>query len=183
MRELRFMSQSIDSTLRGATSQDLVLISIVDRLRDAIQDYNDQNCWESDDPVPLSHPGGDEFCTVSFGDGQFPAEFFAGGGADTLTEMGVVIIAPTVPLRGDRPRRRLRRIAKDADGKSLLQRKREILKALFASDWEPAKGTKPLLRDMPSPLSSSAPGEVMVGDAKMLQMRIMVRTVFDWDLA
>lgn len=177
------MPPSPNLSLRGATTQDLILIAVVDRLRNAISEYNDQNCWESDDPVPLSHPGGDEFCTVSFGDGQFPSEFFAGGGADTLTEMGIVVVAPTVLLRGERPRRRLRRLVDDKDGRSLMHRKRAILRALFGSDWEPAYKGRPLLRDMASPLSCSAPGEVMIGEAKMLQMRIMVRTVFDWDLA
>jgi hypothetical protein len=179
------MSQSLDPSLRGPVTQDLILIAFVDRLRDQIGEYNDQNCWETDDPIPLSHPGGNEFCTVSFGDGQFPGEFFAGGGSDTLTEAGSVIIAPTVPLQGDRPRRRRRRLVgeiDDPDKRTLLERKREILKALFASDWEPASDDQPLLRDLPSPVACSAPAEVTVGEALMLQMRISIQTVFDWDI-
>ncbi|MGV3486233.1 MAG: hypothetical protein ACO1RT_17575 [Planctomycetaceae bacterium] len=176
------MSQSLDATLRGATTQDLVLIAFVDRLRDQIAEYTDQNCWESDDPVPLTHPGGGEFCTVSFGDGDFPAEFFAGSSDETLTEMGSVIIAPTIPMDGDRPRRRRRRLVDDSGGVSLIHRKRQILRALFKSEWEPFVGLQPLLRDMPSPVRCSAPGEVVIGEKKMLQMRITVRTVFDWDL-
>ncbi|MFG0261525.1 MAG: hypothetical protein ACF788_03965 [Novipirellula sp. JB048] len=176
------MSQPIDSSLRGQISQDEILIAIVDRLRDQIDDYNDQNCWESDDPVPISHPGGNELCTVSFGPGQYPAEFFGGGGADTLTEVGSVIIAPTVPLQGDRPRRRSRRIHKDPDGRSLLHRKRQILSALFGSEWEPSLAGQPLLRDMPSPIRCTPPGEVHIGDARMLQIQLSVQTIFDWSL-
>jgi hypothetical protein len=173
---------SIDPTKRGATTQDLILTAIVDRLIASISEYNDQNCWETDDPVPLSHPGGYEFCTVSFGGGNFPTEFFAGGGAETLTEAGSVIIAPTVTLTGDRPRRRRRRLTGDSDGRNLMNRKRQILVALFGSDWEPVDGDKPLLRDLPSPIHCSAPAEVHVGESLMLQMRLTVATIFDWDL-
>lgn len=176
------MSQSIDSSLRGQTTQDEILIAFVDRLRDQIEEYNEQNCWESDDPVPLSHPGGSELCTVSFGPGQFPGEFFSGAGSDTLTEAASIIVAPTVPLTGDRPRRRARRIHKDPDGRSLLHRKRQVLAALFGSPWEPHLDGQPLLRDMPSPGRCTQPGEVMVGDARMLQIQITIQTVFDWDL-
>ncbi len=179
-------SPIIDPTLRGATTQDLILIAIVDRLRGKIADYNDQNCWESDDPVPDSHDGGDEFCTVCFGDGSFPNEFFAGGGDATLTEMGSIIIAPSVLFRGDRPRRRRRRLvgnSADTKAKSLLNRKRQILTALFADHWDLADGAKPLLRDMPSPVRCTAPGEIMVGQAKYSQMRLTIETTFDWDLS
>ena len=174
---------ALDPSLRGRITQDSVLEVIGDRLRAAIEIYNDQNCWESDDPVPLSHPGGDEFCTVSLGSGNFPPEFFDGAGAATLVEMGSVIIAPTVPIRGDRPRRRRRRLSSDADGKNLLNRKYLILKALFGEDWEPAAGLQPLLRDLPHPVSCSAPGEVHVGETTMLQLRLMIQTTFDWDLS
>lgn len=172
----------IVSSLRGSTTQELILIAIVDRLRLTIENYNDQNCWESDDPVPTSHAGGDEFCTVSFGDGSFPSEFFSGGGHDTLTEMGSVIIAPTVPMRGDRPRRRRRRIHADSEGVSLISRKRLILQSLFSADWEPSYESQPLLRDMPSPMRCTAPGEVMIGEAKYLQIRLTVQTTFDWTM-
>lgn len=172
----------MDPTLRGQTTQILILEAIVDRLIDQIPAYNDQNCWVSDSPVPLSHPGGDELCTVSFGDGSFPHEFFTGGGQDTLVEMGSIIIAPTVPMRGDRLRRRMRRIAED-DGKSLLDRKQQILRALFFDHWEPVFGEQPLLRDMPAPTRCTAPGEVMIGEARMLQIQITIDTTFDWDLA
>lgn len=173
---------TIDPTLRGATTQDLILTAVVERLIEAIEDYNDQNCWESDDPVPHSHAGGSEFCTVSFGAGNFPHEFYTGGGSATLTEAGSIIIAPTVPLTGDRPGRRRRRLTNDPDGRNLINRKRQILKALFGSDWEPADGAKPLLRDLPHPVSCTAPGDVHVGDAMMLQARITIATTFDWDL-
>lgn len=173
---------TIDPTKRGKTDQALILTAIVDRLIAEIEDYNDQNCWESDDPVPDSAPGGYEFCTVSFGGGNFPREFFDGGGHETLTESGSVIIAPTVTLTGDRPRRRRRRLTADADGRNLMNRKRLILKALFGSQWEPADGDKPLLRDLPSPLSCSPASDVQIGEARMLQMRITIATTFDWDL-
>lgn len=176
------MSQSLDSSLRGKITQDQILIAVVDRLRDQIEVYNEQNCWESDDPIPLTHPGGSEFCTVSFGGGEFPAEFFSGGGTETLTEAGTIIIAPTVPLQGDRPRRRRRRLIADNQGVSLLTRKQQILRALFREEWEPADGLQPLLRDLPSPTRCTPPGEVTIGQAQMLQCRIIIQTVFDWDL-
>lgn len=176
-------AQNLDPSLRGRITQDQILTAIADRLLEKIEIYTDANCWISDDPVPLSHPSGDEFCTVSLGSGSFVSELFDGAGADTLTEMGSVIIAPTVPIRGDRPRRRRRRISSDPDGKSLLNRKYLILKALFSEEWEPADGVQPLLRDMPHPVSCSQPGEVHVGDATMLQLRIVIQTTFDWDLA
>lgn len=172
----------MDPTLRGQTDQILILEAIVDRLIDQIEIYNDQNCWVSDNAVPLTHPGGDEFCTVSFGAGNFPHEFFSGGGQDTLTESGSIIIAPTVHIRGDRPRRRLRAIA-DNDGKSLLDRKRQILRALFRDHWEPVFEEQPLLRDMISPGLCSAPGEIVVGEARMMQIQLAVDITFDWDLS
>lgn len=174
--------ESIDSTLRGATTQDLIIAAFVERLRGAISQYTDQNCFASDDPVPLSHAGGDEFCTVSFGDGSFPSEFFEGGGNETLVESGSVIISPSIKLSGDRKGRKSRRLYEDNEGKSLINRKRQILVALFGGTWEPRSGRQPLLRDMPSPRRATAPGEIIVGEAKYTQSRIIVDTVFDWDL-
>lgn len=175
--------QIIDSSLRGSTTQERILLSIAQRLIAQIPVFTDQNCWVSDDPVPLSHPGGNEFCTVSFGSGTFADEFFAGAGDDTLTEMGSIVVAPTVPMTGQRVRRRSRRIANDPTGQHLSNRKRQILTALLADGWEPADGEKPLLRDMMSPKSCTAPGEVVIGEAKMLQIQLSFSTVFDWDLS
>lgn len=175
--------QNLDATLRGATTQDKILDAIVDRLRESVDVYNDQNCWVSDDPIPLSHPGGEEFCTVSFGDGIFPPEFFTGGGELTLVEMGSIVIAPTIRQTGDRPRRKARRIATDSENRNLLYRKLQILKSLFKNDWEPAFETQPLLRDLPNPTRCSSPAEVMVGEIKMIQFRLTISTVFDWDLS
>lgn len=177
------MAQTIDPTLRGQSLQDDILEAIVVRLIELIPEYSDQNCFISDDPVPEVHPGGDEFCTVSIGDGNFPGEFFVGGGADTLVEDGSVVIAPTLPTRGGRRYRKERFISGETNGKTLLERKRQILKALFAEHWEPLKVTKPLLRDQISPIRCTAPGEVHVAQAKMLQLRVIVRTTFDWDLS
>lgn len=172
----------MDPTLRGQTDQSDILDAIVARLIDQIPAYSDQNCWVSDHPVPLSHPGGDEFCTVSMGNGRFPHEFFTGGGQETLTEQGSIIIAPTVPMRGDRVRRRYRRIAGD-ENKSLLDRKRQILRAMVYNHYDLVLGEKPLLRDMPAPMQCTAPIEIQVGEAKMLQVQITIETVFDWDLS
>lgn len=174
--------QSFDSSLRQHCTQDLILSAFVDQLRCEIDGYNDQNCYESDDPVPATHPGGDEFCTVSMGAGTYPAEFYAGAGHETLTEMGSIIIAPTVPMRGDRINHRRRRLIDDTDRKSLLQRKIDILRALFATQWEPVFQNRPLLRDMPSMTRCTAPGEVMVGEARYLQIQLTIQTTFDWDL-
>ena len=177
------MPETIDPTLRGQTSQDAILEAITARLIDRIDGYADQNCFISDDPEPSAFPGKDEFCSVSIGDGNFPAEFFTGGGDDTLCEDGSIIIAPTLPTRGGRSYRRHRFISGEHNGKTLLNRKRQILAALFRDDWEPVVGEKPLLRDMISPLHCTRPFDVKIGEAWMLQMRLTIRTTFDWDLS
>lgn len=74
----------LNNSLRGRTTQDRILASIVGRLIAQIDELDESNCWLTDQPIPVSIPGGRLAVTVSLGPGRFPAEFFAGGGADTL---------------------------------------------------------------------------------------------------
>ena len=172
---------TINSSLRGRTVQPKIVSAVVERLRAVVPGYNDQNCFESDQPVPAAFSGGRECCTVSIGAGSFPHEFFAGAGSATLVEDGSLIITPMIEVRTDRSWRQKNQLL---DGRGLLERKRQILVALFGTpDWEPADGAQPLLRDLLAPLRSSQPGEVMVGEARMVALQLSVQTVFDWDLS
>lgn len=177
----------LNNSLRGRTTQDRILTSIVDRLISEIDELDKSNCWLSDQPIPISIPGGRYAVTVSLGPGRFPSEFFAGGGSDTLVEDGALVITPLVVATSDRPRRKWRKIAGEhriGDAPSLLYFKHGILKALLAdSEWEPHDGDKPLLRDMLSPLSCDQPHDVPVGETLASAMQMRFSTVFDWDLA
>jgi hypothetical protein len=184
---------AIDPTLRGRCTQDAILLSIIARLIDSIDELNDQNCFLVDQPVPLSLPGGRYGCTVCLGPGRFPSEFFGGAGSDTLVEDGSVIVTPLVVTPVDRPRRKWKKIADDdRDGAtgapSLLYFKHAILKALLGRDketgeiWEPHTDEKPLLRDMLSPLSCDQPHDVAIGETVAAAMQIRFSTVFDWDI-
>jgi len=173
----------IDPSLRGQTNQEPILDSIVARLIDQIEDYNDQTCFVSDQAIPITLPGGRIACTVSMGPGRFPSEFFAGGGADTLTEDGSIVITPILAINLDRPRRARRKIVgQDDQTKGLLYYKGAILRALFASTWEPSAGAQPLLRDMLSPLSCDDPQDVQIGKTMATAFKMRVSTVFDWRL-
>lgn len=173
---------SIDPTLRGRCTQDDILLSIRDRLIDQLEWCTDQTCFLSDQPTPETSPSGAPFCTVSMGDGQFPHEFFTGGGADTCTEVASVIVTAINRVKLDRPRRVDRRLLEPDRGLVLL--KRDILRALLGDPvWEPASGTQPLLRDLLAPSRSVGPGEVTIGDAKFLAVQLHFHTPFDWDLS
>lgn len=181
----------IDPTKRGRCTQDEILFSVVNRLIVSIKELNDQNCWLSDQPIPITIPGGRHACTVSLGPGRFPAEFFTGGGTETLVEDGSIVVTPLVVNAIDRPRRKWKKIAggdSENSAPSCLYFKHAILKALLGIDkeseeiWEPQNGDKPLLRDMLSPLSCDAPHDVAVGETVATAMQIKFSTVFDWDL-
>lgn len=171
----------VDSTLRGRTTQKLILQAFVARLIADIDDYNSQNCFVSDQPVPPQFIGGRSFCTVSPGSGRFPQEFFGGAGDHTLVEDASVIITPGMARKLDKPHKRDAVILNLSD--SLVQRKHDILQSLFGEIWEPADGDQPLLRDLPSPVSVTAPADVRVGETDMIALQITVATVFDWDLS
>lgn len=177
----------LNNSLRGQTTQDHILTSIVERLISQFDELDESNCWLTDQPIPISIPGGRLAVTVSLGPGRFPAEFFAGGGADTLVEDGSLVITPLVVTPADRPRRKWRKIMgaeRAGDAPSLLYIKHGILKALLADpDWEPDDGDKPLLRDMLSPLSCDDPHDVPVGETVATAMRMRFSIVFDWDLS
>lgn len=174
----------IDPTKRGRTDQSLILRSIRDRLIEEIDEVSEETCWVSDQPVPVSMPAGRIAITVSMGPGRFPSEFFAGGGSDTLTEDGSIIVCILSVRADDRPRRAWRKIAgTESDTPSLLRLKRDVLAALLGSrDWEPHSGDKPLLRDMLSPLSATEPRDVPVGETVAGAVKVTFSTVFDWQL-
>lgn len=181
---------AIDYTKRDKTRQERILFSIVDRLIDQINELNDQNCWLSDQPVPLTIPGGRFAVTVSPGGGNFPHEFFSGGGSATLVEESHVVITPIVVNSVDRPRRSWRRVAGSDDADyieltpNLLSLKRQIIKSLVASDtWEPSYSNRPILRDQIAPVSCTEPSDVSLGETAAIAMQIRFSTVFDWDLS
>lgn len=89
---------TISSAHRGRTVQPKIVTAVVEGLRAAVPGYNDQNCFESDQPVPAAFFGGRQCCTVSIGAGSFPHEFFAGAGSATLVEDGSLIITPMIDM-------------------------------------------------------------------------------------
>lgn len=177
---------TLDLSKRGRTTQDKILQSIVDRLIAEIDELTSDSCWLSDQAIPISMPAGRFAVTVSPGAGNFPQEFFSGGGAQTLTEECQVVITPLVVSPSDRPRRKWRKITGGETGNefpSLLYFKHAILKAVLADpEWEPRDGDIPLLRDMLSPVSCSDARDVSVGETLASAMQIRFATVFDWDL-
>jgi hypothetical protein len=162
-------------------SQADILNAVVDRLIEAIDDFSDANCFLCDQPIPRALPTGRIGCTVSMGGGQFPQEFFAGGGIDTLTESGSVIVTPIVVAKSDRPYRKTRKIVggKDDSIINMLSLKQQILAALLGEDWEAPLG---YLRDMISPISADDPHDVPIGETMATAMQIRFAIVFDWKL-
>lgn len=177
---------TIDPELRSRTTQEKILRSIVARLRDKIERLNDQNCFLSDQAIPVTLPGGRYAVTVSPGAGSFVGQMFAGAGSATITEDGSVIITPIVIVNLDRPRQYGQRLTGDDDNTwGIYQWKTAILKALFGFNdgWEPRDGDQPLLRDQLSPLNSDAPADVIIGKANAVAMKLVVSTAFDWDVS
>lgn len=175
---------TIDPTLRGRTTQEKILTAIVDRLIDKIDRLNDQNCILADQAIPVNVPGGRFIVTVSPGSGSFVGQMFAGAGADTLSEDGSAIITPIVIQNLDRPRQSRRRlVGTDDQTLGLYEWKAEILSALFGyDDWEPADDDQPLLREQLAPLRCDAPADVQIASATATAMKIIVSTVFDWQV-
>lgn len=172
--------------MRSRTTQDKILADVVTRLIAEIPELNDQNCWLSDQPVPITIPGGRYAVTVTMGGGRFPHEFWASGGTDTLTEDGSLIVTPLVVSTIDRPRRKWKKISGGDNSAnrvpSLLYFKHAILSALLGGGWEPAEDGVPLLRDMMAPLSADSPRDVAVGETIAAATQITFSTVFDWDV-
>jgi len=168
----------LDSTQRGRATQKQILQAVVDRLIDYVDDYNTQNCFVSDQAVPSHFMGGRDFCTVSPGSGRFPTEFFTGAGTNSLVEDATIVITPGMVRRLDKPHKKDLVIVDLAD--SLVERKRQVLAAMVLDAWEPAIGTQPLTRDMLSPVSATAPGDVRVGETEMIALQLTFSTVFDW---
>lgn len=170
-----------------------VLEAISDRLIDAIGFLNEDNCYLTDQPVPATMPGGRSIVTVSMGGGTFPHEYFAGGGIETLTEDGSIIITAIVTNRNDRPGRRGRRVGvkplskrNEPDGNdtpTLLEHKRAILRALLV-EWEPQNDSGLLLlRDQLAARSSTAPSDVRIGETMGTALQLQFSAPFDWDLS
>ena len=180
----------IDNNQRHGANQADIIVSIIKRLIDQIEDLDSQNCFLCDQAIPATHPGGRHCVTVSMGSGNFPHEFFHGGGADTLTEDASVVITPIVISNVDRTSQGIRKILgskTDHRTPSLMHFKIAILKALLKDDWEPTKAVDefievPLLRDMLSPLSCDDPHETVVGESPAIAMKLRFATPFDWDL-
>ena len=177
---------TLDNGSRGKTTQDKILLSIVERLIDQIDDLNEANCWLSDQPIPVSIPGGRFAVTVSMGNGNFPHEFFTGSGTETLVEDGSIVITPIVAVVSDRPRQKWRKITgptQSGDTPSILYFKHAILKALLADNsWEPSFDNVPILRDMLAPISVDGPQDVRVGETMAAASQMRFSVVFDWDL-
>lgn len=172
----------IDPTLRGKTTQDVILKAIAARLRSQLDGYTEQNCFEADQPFPLTHPGGDEICTVSIGGGNFDSQMWEGGGTDTLVDHGTIIVCPIIAARSRRPKNVAKQLYDGSE--SLVNRKHQVLKALLDPTWEPYDENtgQPYLRDLLAPNGYTSPQEVHIGEAKYIAMQVTFSTVFDWDL-
>lgn len=165
----------------GKANQIDICNAIVSQLISAVDDFSDTNCFITDQPIPRALPSGRIACTVSIGSGQFPHEFFAGGGIDTLTESGSVVVTPIVVAKSDRPYRKTRKIVGDKDDSvfNMLDLKRQVLAALLKTDWEASLG---YLRDMISPISADDPHDVPIGETMATAMKIRFAVTFDWEL-
>lgn len=165
-----------------------ILVSIVERLIDQIDQATDDSCYVTDQPMPIAMPSGRYILTVSLGDGNFPVEYFAGGGHDTITEQVSIVVSAIVAHQQDRPHRRHRRTGLDPNRNTddttpnLMYWRRSILKALLPdpSEWEINKNGEPLLRDQLSPSSTIGPRDVRIGDAMCSAIQISFTTLFDW---
>lgn len=70
------------------TQEHVILEAVRDRLIEIVPDFNTQNCWFDDQPVPWGNetPPFNVFCTVSPVDGHFDQEKQIGGGICNIQE-------------------------------------------------------------------------------------------------
>lgn len=193
---------------RSRTTQEEILLAFADRLREHPL-LNDQNVVVSDQAVPSDMPGGGFCICIAPGDGRFPGELWNASHHSQATEDGTIIVGIYTKIARDRRGRkeftlfsRRTRLSDlgtvNADRPGLLRWKREILKLLLVGDlvwqdddgnpidhsrnaWEPSKDGKPLLRDTPSPQSSTGVMDVPGFDG-WVGLQLTLSVAWDWDL-
>jgi len=166
---------------REYATEEQILESIVERLRDKIDEWSGDSVMLTDHPQPLKVPPSDTFCTVSAGDGTFPPEMFQGGGDLTCTEVCNIIVAPYSQHDLDSIDSLEHALLKAERG-VLSRYKRQILKMLL-KDWEPTYNGNELLRSMMRPAYSTKPEVLTVpGGMSFVTISLVFEVEFDWEL-
>lgn len=173
---------------RREGTQERLILAIVDRLIQQIPILNDSTCFVSDFEVPDEFPPtGDVFCTVCIGEGNFPDEFFAGGGPVTTTEASTVVV--TICARSNLDSTHRREVTLLTHEKAILtQLKPMILAALTSNEmedgtrqpWEPQIDGAPVLREPMQPVRATRPAPIS-GESDWYGVSITFRTLMDWD--
>ena len=132
------------SGLRIATTQDAVLLAIVDRLRLQLSLSNSQ-CFLSVQPEAQPTVNQNLWMTVSPEDGRIDESAFAGGGQETLFEETFAVITIFSAMRLDRPEHSISFLTEAARG--VLIAKRKVLKAL--AGFDPVNGDGDLILNEP----------------------------------
>jgi len=117
--------------LRTTTTQDAVLLAIVDRLRAKLS-LSESECFLSVHPEGQPTVNHNLWMTVSPEDGQIDGSAFVGGGAATLFEETFAVITIFSAMRLDRPEHSVSFLTEEARG--VLVAKRKVLKALAGFD-------------------------------------------------
>ena len=171
------------------TEYDL-LTQVQGRLREKVP-FPESCCFISDAPVPEFWPTVDPICTISVGDTQFDAEYWAGGGYEQLTQHTPLLITVFVRSSLDSPPR-INAALLDPNRGLLMRYKPKILRALLAEcdgtsspmpQWDPHYLGESILRDAIQPVGCSAPRYAQDrGGVNFLALTLTFRCSFDWRL-
>lgn len=151
-----------------------VLTAVVARLRSELV-LSESTCFLSNTPEPVETVNHDFFITVSPADGDFDGPTFEGAAENCLIEHAVTSVTIFVRKFMDRAEH-VTAMLTDATG--VLNRKRQVLKALAGHDLKDSGGHS-LLVAFVEPTKPMVPlrGE-KIGDCQLF-----FATPFQWDLA
>jgi hypothetical protein len=162
-------------SIRVPTTQDAVLLSIVDRLRKELS-LNESTCFLSVSPEASPTVDQNLWLTVSPEDGMIDDAAWSGAGQAALIEHTFVVVTIFSAMRLDRPQHSVSFLTDSARG--VLVAKRNVLKALAGFDPLNVDGDMLLCEPLtpttcPRPLNDRQ----RIGD-----VQLWFSTVFQWDM-
>lgn len=167
---------------RGSGLPEDILDAIVARLIDQIPDLcKPETCYQAIDPDDIGPSLGDVTFVVAPMSGNFPQEYYEGGGLEQLTVFGGVTVKIHSPLQLDQAGRDL--IAMIDRPRGLWRVARRVIRALANPEWSPMKGDNEITRDplVPAGYDISRGGN-RKSKRKIRGIELNFRLNFDWDV-
>lgn len=158
-------------------AQDLLIESLVARLREALG-LSDSQVYQTWEPLSPQFPAGGDFSvSVAIGDGSFDLDLWEGGGRHQTCEQATVIVTGYSRVKLDRPDH-WQKILRD-ESRGLLVVKKKILDVCCGYDLLDSSGNS-LLRNPLYPLHAYRP--TYDKQASIGRVSIEFATDFDWEL-